>query len=52
LRVALSIGVATVADLGPRAGDLAPDDLAEALLERADARMYAAKRAGRDQTVR
>ena len=47
LRVELSIGVATVADLGPRAYDLAPDDLAEALLERADARMYADKRAGR-----
>ena len=47
VRVELSVGVATVADLGPRAYDLAPDDLAEALLERADARMYADKRAGR-----
>ncbi len=45
----LSIGVASVADLGPRAFDLGPDDLAEALLERADARMYADKRAGRDR---
>ena len=52
LRVEVSIGVATVADLGPRAIDLAPDDLAEALLERADARMYAEKRSGRDQPVR
>lgn len=51
LRVELSIGVATVADLGPRAHELAPDDLAEALLERADARMYADKRAGRHQPV-
>lgn len=52
LRVELSIGAATVADLGPRALELEPDDLAEALLERADARMYADKRAGRDQPVR
>lgn len=51
LPVGLSTGVAAVADLGPRAVGLAPDDLAEALLERADARMYADKRAGRDQPV-
>lgn len=50
VRVRLSVGVAAVPDLGPRAGELAPEDLAEALLERADTRMYDAKRADRAAT--
>jgi diguanylate cyclase (GGDEF)-like protein len=47
----LSVGVASVAELGELADSLARDDLAEALIERADARMYDDKRAGREETV-
>lgn len=52
LRVGLSIGVAAVTDLDPAAaGRLDRDQLAEALLEQADRRMYADKRSSRPQPV-
>ena len=49
LRVGLSIGCASVSDLGAPDGPGFPvrADLAEALLERADQRMYDDKRSGR-----
>lgn len=47
LRVGLSIGVAAVADVVDHVPPQDRDALAEALLERADARMYDDKRAGR-----